>query len=190
MLTVVWLPLGAGEPLPVVRWSGRCYEALVASRERRPRRDLFHSALEAELDGHRYVVEMAPVWRAPARCRGVVGEGAVGLPVLGRSRWFRYEVRRWRDGVIPDRAEATSVVPVLTDVARTATLLDLVPGFPLATWGLDEQGTGDMWNSNSLVSWLLTASGHGLDAVGPPADGRAPGWRAGALVGSRSLQRS
>src|SRR5919198_1375882 len=97
-----WLPLGAGDALHTVRWSGRIYEALVAHRERRHPCDLYHSALEVHLDGDRFVIEMAPVWRNKETDRGVVCEGAVGLPWLGRSRFFRYEVRRWRNGVIPD----------------------------------------------------------------------------------------
>jgi hypothetical protein len=34
--------------------------------------------------------------------------------------------------------------------------------FPALTWGLDEQRTGEMWNSNFLVSWRLVRSGHDL----------------------------
>lgn len=44
---------------------------------------------------------------------------------------------------------------------------------------------GDMWNSNSLVSWLLARSGHDTDAIGPPPNGRAPGWSAGLIVARR-----
>ncbi|MFU8839437.1 MAG: hypothetical protein ACNA8R_01790, partial [Nitriliruptoraceae bacterium] len=36
-VSLVWLPLGAGQP--VVRFSGRCYEQLHAWRGRRPPRD-------------------------------------------------------------------------------------------------------------------------------------------------------
>ena len=38
-----WLPLGAGGHF--VRMNGRIYEALAAWRGKRPRRDLYHSAL-------------------------------------------------------------------------------------------------------------------------------------------------
>jgi hypothetical protein len=38
--------------------------------------------------------------------RGVVATGAVGAAWLRRFRVFRYEVRRWRNGVIPDLAHA------------------------------------------------------------------------------------
>ena len=42
-----------------------------------------------------------------------------------------------------------------------------------------------MWNSNSLVAWLLAGAGLDLDDVGPPEHGRAPGWTAGLVVASR-----
>ena len=72
-----------------------------------------------------------------------------------------------------------------TDSVRAELLLDLVPGVPTVTWGRDELGTGEMWNSNSLISWLLARSGHDTDAVTPPLGGRAPGWRAGLVVAQR-----
>ena len=97
-----WLPLGSGEGGRCVRSSGRLYEALAARRGRRARMDLFHSALVVHVDGSEYAIEMTPVWAVAEERRGVVGEGPVGLPVLGRSRLFRYEVRCWRDGTIPD----------------------------------------------------------------------------------------
>jgi hypothetical protein len=43
-----------------------------------------------------------------------------------------------------------------------------------------------MWNSNSLVSWVLVRSGLHGDAVAPPAGGRAPGWRAGIVAAARN----
>ena len=50
---------------------------------------------------------------------------------------------------------------------------------PRLTWGRDELRLGEMWNSNSVVSWLLAGSRHETDLLGPPAGGRAPGWNAG-----------
>lgn len=41
-----WLPLGAGDRFPIVRWSGRVFEALAARRTHRARCALFHAALE------------------------------------------------------------------------------------------------------------------------------------------------
>ena len=34
-----------------------------------------------------------------------------------------------------------------------------------------------MWNSNSVIAWLLASSGLPMDEIGPPAGGRAPGWK-------------
>jgi hypothetical protein len=42
-----------------------------------------------------------------------------------------------------------------------------------------------MWNSNSLVSWLLASTGHDLARIHPPDGGRAPGWIAGLVLASR-----
>jgi len=138
-------------------------------------------------DGVRYAIEMAPEWTGSDN-RGVVCTGPVGLRVLGRSRWFRYEVRRWQDGIIPDLAEERGTpVNVATDPERAHRLIDLVPAFPTATWGRDEQCVGEMWNSNSLISWLLVTSGHDISTIHVPAHGRAPGWDAGIVVARRQM---
>lgn len=180
-----WLPLGAGG-VWCVHWSGRLFEAIVARHEHRRACDLYHSALEVQVAGDRYVIEMAPVWVNTESDRGVVGEGPVGLPVLGKSRWFRYEIRRWRGGTIPDIAEAVaSPRRMSTNHDLAQRVLDLAPAFPTVTWGRDELHTGDMWNSNSLISWLLTRSGLRGDAVALPRGGRAPGWSAGLVVAAR-----
>jgi hypothetical protein len=179
-----WLPLGAGGWF--VRLNGKAYEALVAARGRRRRADLYHSALIVTVPEGRFVIESAPVPRGGSSARGVVCEGAVGHRALRRLRSFRYEVRCWRDGVVPDIGEAVDSPRRLTDdpaVARR--LLGLAPRLPSPVWGRDELGTGDMWNSNSVVSWLLTASGLDVDSIRPPAGGRAPGWAAGVVVARR-----
>ena len=187
-IDLYWLPLGAGEANRCVRVSGRLYEALAARHANRSVCDLYHTALRVRLGSDRFVIEMAPVWILRRPDRGVVCEGPVGLRWLGRSRLFRYEVRRWRDGTIPDIAEAVAS-PVCLDTHgdRARLLLDLVPAFPTATWGLDEFRTGDMWNSNSLIAWLLARSGHRVDAITPPLRGRAPGWSAGLAVARRQV---
>jgi hypothetical protein len=106
---------------------------------------------------------------------------------LGRSRFFRYEVRGWRGGVIPDADEAVdSPQRLSSDRSRAEKVLALLAELPSATWGRNELGAGEMWNSNSLVAWLLEGSGHDVEALGPPAGGRAPGWRAGLAVARRS----
>jgi hypothetical protein len=56
---------------------------------------------------------------------------------------------------------------------------------PPLTWGRDELRSGDMWNSNSLTSWLLARTGHDMTTIGPPGRGRAPGWHAGLILASR-----
>jgi hypothetical protein len=183
---LLWLPLGAGGPTPLVRWSGRAYEHLTARRDRRRPQRLFHAGLEVVSDGARYTVEMTPRWGVPAAERGVAVSGPVLLATLGRSRFFQYEVRRWRDGVIPDRAFAVdSPVRLSADGERAKALLDAVPRCPAHIWGRDELGVGEMWNSNSIIAWVLAVSGHDLREVRPPQGGRAPGWAAGlAAAGS------
>jgi hypothetical protein len=185
-----WLPLGAGDTTGCVRWNGRLYEALVARYERREPCDLYHSALEVHLGTERYVIEMTPAWGNGHGDRGVVSHGPVGYRWLGRSRAFRYEVRRWRNGRIPDLSEAVDGPQRLSaDATRAERLLDLVPSVPPLTWGRDELHTGDMWNSNSLISWLLVTCGHRLDLAEMPHNGRAPGWEAGLALAARNGQR-
>jgi hypothetical protein len=183
-----WLPLGAGA-VPTVRWSGRIYEAIAARHDHRTVCDLYHSALQVHLGDDRFVIEMAPVWGNKQPDRGVVSEGAVGLPWLVHSRFFRYEVRRWRNGIIPDISHAVaSPQRVSTDTALAQHILDLVPAFPTVTWGRDELHAGEMRNSNSLIAWLLIRSGHPADLVHLPQHGRAPGWSAGLAVATRNTE--
>ncbi len=183
-----WLPLGSGDGGRCVRGSGRLFELVTSLRRHRAPVELYHSALVVHLDGAAFTIEMTPVWTSTRPDRGVVGEGPVGLRVLGRSRLFRYEVRCWRGGIIPDLAAAVeSPRRVSADRLVAEEVVRLVPLVPLVTWGLDEQHTGEMWNSNSLTSWLLAGSGHdsGATALQPPAHGRAPGWSAGLVVAGR-----
>ena len=184
-VTLYWLPLGAGGHF--VRNNGRIFEAVVARREHREPRGLYHAALEVELEGNRFMIEMGPAWSAGASDRGVVQTGPVGLRWLGRSVLFRYEVRCWRGGVIPDLAEAVAAELVSADPAQARQVLDLVPLVPALTWGRDELHTGEMWNSNSLTAWLLARSGHQMANINPPKGGRAPGWRAGEVFAARQL---
>ena len=182
-IDLYWLPLGAGGRS--VRLNGQIFEAVAASVGRRDRRDLYHSALQVCLPEGRYVIEQAPAWRDSAE-RGVVAEGSVGVRRAGRFRLLRYEVRRWRDGVIPDLAEAVeSPVRLSEDVGCARRLLELVPEAPTPVWGRDELGAGEMWNSNSLISWLIVRSGLAVRSIHPPRGGRAPGWSAGIVIASR-----
>ena len=183
-IDLYWLPLGAGGHS--VRLNGRVFEAVAALRGRRGRRDLYHSALEIRVPEGRYVIEMAPVWSGNQGERGVVSEGAVGAHSAGRLRLFRYEVRCWREGVIPDIAEAVESPRCLSnDLACARRLLEQVPVVPTPVWGRDELHAGEMWNSNSLISWLILRSGIDVEEVHPPPGGRAPGWQAGIVVANR-----
>lgn len=181
-----WIPLGAGGAA-AVRISGRIYESIQARRQHRPPLDLYHTALEVRLPEGRFTVENA--WPSPdtdLASRGVMVEGPVWSRRLARSRVFRYEVRCWRNGVIPDIAEAVSSPQVVTqDPTGARRLLDLVATVPAVTWGRDVLGIGEMWNSNSVISYLLTSSGFSADQCRPPPGGRAPGWRTGILMAQR-----
>jgi hypothetical protein len=183
-VTLYWLPLGAGGHC--IRLNGRIFEALQARHQHRPARDLYHSALRVRVGVDRFVIEMTPVLGGGTADRGVVREGPVGSRFLRRSALFRYEVRRWRDGTIPDVADAVSSPRIVSaDATQAREVLRLAPLVPALVWGRDESRTGDMWNSNSLTAWLLASSGHRMETIGPPAHGRAPGWHAGAAVAVR-----
>jgi hypothetical protein len=181
-----WLPLGAGGWF--VKLNGRLWEAVQARRERRRPLDLYHTALVVRLPEGRFVVENCwPIPNADGPARGVLVEGPVFSRWLGRWRVFRYEVRCWRQGVIADADEAVASPQLLSDDAVVARrLLELVGSLPSPLWGRDELQTGEMWNSNSVIAWLLDQSGLPTDAIHPPAGGRAPGWQAGLAVAHRS----
>jgi hypothetical protein len=184
-----WIPLGAGGH--VVRLNGKVYEAIKTFLERRSRFALYHSALEVGVPQGRFVIESAPVSDDRGRERGVVAKGPVGTRWAGKFRLFRYEIRRWDEGAIPDaRYAVESPVRVANDLARAQRVLDAVPSVPTPVWGRDELGTGDMWNSNSLISWLLLHAGVDPEAIQPPAGGRAPGWNAGLVIARRELLAS
>jgi hypothetical protein len=158
----------------------------MAGYERRNALDLYHSALEVRASDDTYVIEMGPEWTGSPTDRGAVCGGPVGLRWLGHWRFFRYEVRCARDGIIPDIAEAVGGRQrVSRDTDQAQRVLDLVPLFPAATWGRDELHTGEMLNSNSLTAWLLARSGHDMDAIEMPPHGRAPGWSAGLVLAER-----
>jgi hypothetical protein len=176
-----WLPLGAGGHS--VRLNGRVFEAVAARLGRRSPCDLYHSALVVRVPEGRFVIEQAPISDRDGVERGVVAEGAVGSRWAGHFRLFRYELRRWRDGVIPDICEAVESPRRLTDdPGMSRRLLDLVPFVPTPVWGRDELGAGEMWNSNSFISWLIASSGLDAESIRVPAGGRAPGWDAGLVV--------
>lgn len=186
-----WIPLGAGGT-GVVRFNGRVYERLVSWRERRRPLDLYHTALTVDTADGDFVVET--MWPSPPgdpATRGVVVQAPVFSRRIPRIRVFSYEVRRWRDGVLPDAAFAVGGPRRVTDDAgRSQRLLDLVDAVPDLVWGRDEQGVGEMWNSNAVVSWLLARTGFDMATITPPPEGRAPGWHAGVAIARATLGAS
>ncbi len=176
-IELYWIPLGSGQR--VVRLSGRIFEALSAFVQRRPRCALYHSALQVTVPRGGFAIEVAPEADGHGERRGVVAGGPVGLRLAGRFRVFRYEIRRWSGGEIPDASYATSTISFDVDVAVAERLLDLVASVPTPVWGRDELDAGEMWNSNSVVSWLLARAGIDVSAIPLPEGGRAPGWDAG-----------
>ena len=183
-IDLYWLPLGAGGNF--VRLNGRAYEAIAARLQQRPACDLYHSALQIFVPEGRYVIEQTPVIDADGPERGVVGEGPVGARWAGRFRIFRYEARRWRDGVIPDLNDAVDSPRRLSrDLGQARRLLEVVPEVPMLVWGRDELKAGEMWNSNSMISWLIARIGLDSESIKPPAGGRAPGWKAGVVAAAR-----
>ncbi|MEO8687799.1 MAG: hypothetical protein ABI611_06235 [Solirubrobacteraceae bacterium] len=187
-VTLYWIPLGAGGHL--VRFNGRVFEAIAAAAHHRRPCDLYHAALVVDLEGDRTTIELAPSPNADEASRGVIATGAVGNRHAGRLRLFRYEVRCWRGGSIPDLAEAIGGPRRLTsDPAVARRLLEIAPTVPTPVWGRDELKTGEMWNSNSVTAWLIAAAGLPTDQLQPPPRGRAPGWHAGLQVAQRAAQR-
>jgi len=183
-----WIPPGAGGHS--VRFNGRVFETIDAARRRRRRCDLYHVALVAELDGEGYTIELAPSPDADGASRGVVGVGSVGSRHAGRWRLFRHEVRCWQDGTIPDLAKAVGGPRTLTtDALAVRRLLDLVATAPRPVWGRDEMKAGEMWNSNSMIAWLIFSAGLSTGRLQPPPHGRAPGWDAGLEVARRERGR-
>lgn len=183
-----WLPLGAGGHF--VRLNGRVYEALAARVQRRPACDLYHSALQVELPEATFVIEQTPVTDLSGKQRGVVAEGAVGSRWAGRFRIFRYEVRVWPGGHIPDVAEAVDSPRRLTkEEAGARRVLEAIRRVPTPVWGRDELGMGEMWNSNSVIAWTLARSGIDAESIPPPTGGRAPGWQAGVAAAAAAARK-
>lgn len=182
-----WIPLGAGGA-GFVRLNGRIYESVQARRQGRRALDLYHTALNVHAPEGRFIVENAwPIPDSNTALRGVVAEGPVFSRWFSSLRVFRYEVRCWPDGVIQDADEAVGGAQPLygeADLARN--VLDTIPSVPRMVWGRDQVGAGEMWNSNSVISWVLARSGVDLDVVRPPKGGRAPGWKAGIVAARKN----
>ena len=186
-VTLHWIPLGAGARS--VRFNGIVYEAVAAGVQRRSRCRLYHSALEIAIPTGRFMAEMTPVPKEPGERRGVVAVGPVGIRAAGCVRLFRYEVRRWQDGIVPDLACAVFSPVVTRDPATAQRVFSLLPSVPTATWGRDELRTGEIWSCNSITSWVLARAGADMEAIPFPAAARAPGWIAGLIVARRASDR-
>ena len=182
-IDLYWIPLGA-EGTGFVRLNGRIYEAIMSRREGRVPLSLCHTALQVQVPEGRYIVET--MWPSPdtdTTTRGVVVRGPVWSPILARWRTFRYEVRCWRDGVLPDAAMAVGGPRrVSEDLDRARRLLEDASSVPSLTWGRKPDGASEMWNSNSVISWLLARAGLPMNAIAAPHGHRAPGWETGVRV--------
>ena len=134
-------------------------------------------------DGERYTIELAPSPDGDGASRGVVATGAVGSRHLGWWRLFRYEVRCWRGGTIPDLDWAVGGPRRLTcDAAVARRVLELVAAAPTPVWGRDELDAGrDV--ELELGGRLAARPRRTVDRRCPPAlGGRAPGWDAGRVA--------
>lgn len=172
-----WLPVGAGGH--VVTRTSRWWERWRAMREKRPPQQLFHSALEVTTDGSRYAIEMTPAWGQGSGPRGVVATGPVGLRSLGALRLFRYEVRCWRSGEIPDLAYAPAPpVDLRVTSGCAGDLITRVAEVPRLVWGAKSARRRHV---ELQLPHLLAAANLGARRRGPPASRR---WQ-GPGVGRR-----
>jgi hypothetical protein len=179
-----WIPLSAGHR--IVRLKVHAYEAICALITRRPRRELYHSALHVLSSNQGAVIEMSHTRDERGMERGVVAEGPIGFRRAGRYRIFRYEIRCWRDGVVTDaRFAVSSPTRLASDETTARRLAELSCYAPMFIWGRDELRVHDRWTSNSVISWMLESSGVDAARIEPPAGGHAPGWKAGIVAAHR-----
>lgn len=178
-----WIPVAAGTSR-FQQASLRLWEAIEAFRARRSRCVLYHSALKLrKSDGTALTLELTPAF--------IGGDtpplmtGPVGFRGADRLRLFRYQLRCLEADTLPDEEYAVSNTRLSTDCATLEHVLALAPGAPRHVWGRRVRGTREMWTSDSIISRLLVRAGLDLSGVAPPADGRAPGWRAGLELARR-----
>jgi hypothetical protein len=115
----------------------------------------------------------------------VTVEGPVGSRHLRVFRALRSEVRVWPEGIIADVNEAVASPQRLSnDEVRARRVLEMAAHVPAFVWGRDQLGTGEMWNSNSVISWVLARGGLPAAEIQAPEGGRAPGWAAGVAAAS------
>ena len=172
-----------------MRGSGRVYEALAATRRHRERLDLYHSALIVQSGrAHAYAIEMAPVWAVRDLDRGVISEGPVGSRSWGRYRLFRYEIRCWRDGTIPDAAAAVdspdASAPTRPGPAECSSSCRPSPSLPGAATSSHRRDV-ELQLADRLAARPKRPR-HRAARFQPPVGGRAPGWSAGLVVAARA----
>ncbi len=184
-LDLFWLPVGAGTHLQ--RASLVAYESVAAALARRHRSILCHAGLKGVLDGRTFTLELTPV--PAAQDTPPLITGAVGSPLAGRLRIFRYQLICRESDALPDEQWAVEHPVRLTeDAAAIQRLFDVAPTVPAYTWGRRVQGASEMWTSNSAISWLLLESGISLADVHVPRGATAPGWQAGIDTRKRSTE--
>jgi hypothetical protein len=107
------------------------------------------------------VIEDAwPIPDARGATRGVAVEGPVGSRRLTASALFAMRFGAGTRASSPiSLKRVESPQGLITDENQAHRILELVPTVPPLLWGRDELGVGDMWNSNSVVSWLLARRG-------------------------------
>jgi hypothetical protein len=81
-------------------------------------------------------------------------------------------------------------VLITEDESVARRVLGLLGEVPTPVWGRDELKAGEMWNSNSVIAWVLHRAGVVERAGSPPREGRAPGWGAGVAVARRAAVES
>jgi hypothetical protein len=181
-IDLLWLPMGVrGRWLRV---AGRVYEAVAAALVGRDPCEIYHSVLLVRAPEGRFVIEMGPAVDERGGRRGVVARGAVMANWAARCRWFRYEIRCWREGTTAVNYAVGGPSRLTDDVDAARRVLEIVPTVPTPLRGRDELAAGEMWTCNSLTSWLIGMVNADMLAA-TPAGGRAPGWDAGLRVAGR-----
>jgi hypothetical protein len=183
VVELFWLPVGAGTHLQ--RASLVAYGWCLALIQRRPRADFVHAALKVKLNDRCFTLELMPV---PKRQQTEpLMTGAVGSPLAGRLRIFRYQLLCLESDHLPDEEWAIQSPIILSterDIAER--VLDSGRDVPPYTWGRRAPGTTEMWTSDSAVAWLLCQVGLDAAALNPPAGTQAPGWLAGTQLAHSS----
>ena len=183
-----WIPLGAGGHS--VRFNGRVFEAIEAARAA-------PAALRPLPRGARRRARTASATRSRSRprrtrdeaSRGVVATGAVGSRYAAPAAPVSLRGPLLARRVDPGSRLGASAGPAGSRrpaVARR--LLDAGRGRAHAGLGPRRAGAGEMWNSNSMIAWSLSAAGLPTAAIRAPAGGRAPGWDAGLVVARRPVR--